>query len=159
MISLNALTCGKALSVYPVDRWDEAECLSNHPKVIHTSGDLRCQARRLRVCRDGPRLKVDSEVFFLLVCESSWGGEVEIYVLNLLLYKGLLQCSCLENPMDGVAWWAAVHGVAQSRTRLKWLSSSKGLLLLSAPRLAPHSCLFKIICHFLYDCTPRNSVT
>ena len=29
-----------------------------------------------------------------------------------------LQCSCLENPMDGGAWWAAVHGVSKSRTRL-----------------------------------------
>ena len=29
-----------------------------------------------------------------------------------------LQYSCLENPMDGGAWWAAVHGVAKSRTRL-----------------------------------------
>ena len=35
-----------------------------------------------------------------------------------------LQCSCLENPRDGGAWWAAVYGVAQSRTLLKWLSSS-----------------------------------
>ena len=35
-----------------------------------------------------------------------------------------LQCSCLENPRDGGAWWAAVHGVAQSWTRLKRLSSS-----------------------------------
>ena len=35
-----------------------------------------------------------------------------------------LQCSCLENPRDGGAWWAAVYGVAQNRTRLKWLSSS-----------------------------------
>ena len=35
-----------------------------------------------------------------------------------------LQCSCLENPMDGGAWWAAVYGLPQSRTRLKWLSSS-----------------------------------
>ena len=35
-----------------------------------------------------------------------------------------LQCSCLENLKDGEAWWAAVYGVAQSRTRLKWLSSS-----------------------------------
>ena len=30
-----------------------------------------------------------------------------------------LQCSCLENPRDGGAWWAALYGVAQSRTRLK----------------------------------------
>ena len=35
-----------------------------------------------------------------------------------------LQCSCLENPWDGGAWWAAIYGVAQSRTRLKRLSSS-----------------------------------
>ena len=34
------------------------------------------------------------------------------------------QCSCLENPRNGGAWWAAVYGVAQSRTRLKRLSSS-----------------------------------
>ena len=35
-----------------------------------------------------------------------------------------LQCSCLENPKDRGAWWAAVYGVTQSRTRLKRLSSS-----------------------------------
>ena len=35
-----------------------------------------------------------------------------------------LQCSCLENPKDRGAWWAAIHWVAQSRTRLKRLSSS-----------------------------------
>ena len=35
-----------------------------------------------------------------------------------------LQCSHLENPRDGEAWWAAISGVAQSRTRLKRLSSS-----------------------------------
>ena len=35
-----------------------------------------------------------------------------------------LQCSCLENPRDGGAWWASVYGVAQSRTQLKQLSSS-----------------------------------
>ena len=35
-----------------------------------------------------------------------------------------LQCSCLENPRDREAWWAAVYGVAQSGTRLKQLGSS-----------------------------------
>ena len=35
-----------------------------------------------------------------------------------------LQCSCLENPRDGGAWWAAIYGVAQSWTRLKRLRSS-----------------------------------
>ena len=38
-----------------------------------------------------------------------------------------LQCSCLENPRDGGAWWAAVCGVAQSWTRLKQLSSSSSM--------------------------------
>ena len=38
-----------------------------------------------------------------------------------------LQCSCLENPRDGGAWWAAIYGVAQSRTRLKRLSSSSSM--------------------------------
>ena len=38
-----------------------------------------------------------------------------------------LQCSCLENPRDRGAWWAAVYGVAQSRTRLKWLSSGSSI--------------------------------
>ena len=38
-----------------------------------------------------------------------------------------LQCSCLENPRKGEAWWAAVYGVAQSRTRLKRFSSSSSI--------------------------------
>ena len=40
-----------------------------------------------------------------------------------------LQCCCLENPWDWGAWWAAVCGVAQSQTRLMWLSSSSRTLL------------------------------
>ena len=39
-----------------------------------------------------------------------------------------LQCSCLENPRDRGAWWAAIYGVAQSQTRLKRLSSSSSCL-------------------------------
>ena len=38
-----------------------------------------------------------------------------------------LQCSCLENPRDGRAWWTAVYGVAESQTQLKQLSSSHPL--------------------------------
>ena len=41
-----------------------------------------------------------------------------------------LQCSYLENPRDGGAWWAAIYGVAQSRTRLKWLSSNSFSLMI-----------------------------
>ena len=56
-----------------------------------------------------------------------WAEEIDIFPKKN--YRGLademekvmapsLQYSCLENPMDGGAWWAAVHGVAKSRTRL-----------------------------------------
>ena len=51
---------------------------------------------------------------------------INMYV-HLYLREGNgtpLQYSCLENPMDGGAWWAAIYGVAQSRTQLKRLSSS-----------------------------------
>ena len=43
-----------------------------------------------------------------------------------------LQCSFLENPRDEGAWWAAIYGVAQSRTRLKRLSSSRASPSLAA---------------------------
>jgi len=52
-----------------------------------------------------------------------------------------LQCSCLENPRDGGASWAAVYGVAQSRTRLKQLSSSSSSNILY---------LYINICIFVY---------
>ena len=39
-----------------------------------------------------------------------------------------VQCSCLENPRDRGAWWVSIYGVAQSRTRLKRLSSSSSVL-------------------------------
>ena len=40
-----------------------------------------------------------------------------------------LQCSCLENPRDSATWWAAIYGVAQSRTQLKQLSSSSSVIM------------------------------
>ena len=46
-----------------------------------------------------------------------------------------VQYSCLENPRDGGAWWAAIYGVAQSRTRLKRLSSSSSSIFRAAPDL------------------------
>ena len=51
---------------------------------------------------------------------------VKVAILPVSLNGNPLQCSCLENPRDGGAWRAAVYGVAQSRTRLKRLSSSSG---------------------------------
>ena len=69
-----------------------------------------------------------------LVGFSLWGREESDTTEWLHFYFSLsctgegngnpLQCSCLENPRDRGAWWAAIYGVAQSRTLLKWLSSS-----------------------------------
>ena len=49
-----------------------------------------------------------------------------------------LQYSCLENPMDGGAWWAAVHGVAGSRTRLSDFTFTFHFHALEK-EMAPHS--------------------
>ena len=72
-----------------------------------------------------------------LVDCSPWGGEESDTTEWLPFHFPLscigegngnpLQCSCLENPRDGGAWWAAVYGVAESRTRLKRLSSSSSI--------------------------------
>ena len=69
-----------------------------------------------------------------LVGCSPWGGEESDTTGRLHFNVSLscigegngnpLQCSCLENPRDWGAWWAAVYGVTESRTWLKWLSSS-----------------------------------
>ena len=56
-----------------------------------------------------------------------------------------LQCSCLKNPRDGRAWWAAVYGVAWSQTRLKRLSSSSKLLL----NEYVHACMYKRMLNLL----------
>ena len=60
-----------------------------------------------------------------------WGSDTTERLHFHFLLSGIgegngnpLQCSCLENPRDGGAWWAAVYGVTHSRTRLKRLSSS-----------------------------------
>ena len=52
-----------------------------------------------------------------------------------------LQCSCLENPRDVGAWWAAVYGVAQSWTRLKRLSSSGSTVEKNQPAISGVYCL------------------
>ena len=52
-------------------------------------------------------------------------GEKDLYIY---INGNPLQCSCLENPRDSGAWWAAVYGVTQSRTGLKRLSSSSSIL-------------------------------
>ena len=72
-----------------------------------------------------------------------------------------LQCSCLESPRDGGAWWAAIYGVAQSRTWLKRLSSS------SSSRLCLLLCIlivhckidfYEVVIHALYIYTHSTCI-
>ena len=53
-----------------------------------------------------------------------------------------LQCSCLENPRDGGAWWAAIYRVAQSRTQLKRLRSSSSKYICVCAQSLSHIRLF-----------------
>ena len=76
-----------------------------------------------------------------LVGCSPWGREESDMTERLPFHFSLscigegngnpLRCSCLENPRDGGAWWAAVSGVAQSRTWLRRLSSSSSMIWLT----------------------------
>ena len=56
---------------------------------------------------------------------------LQVYRIHIYkyIYRIYDKCSCLENPRDSRAWWAAVYGVAHSRTRLKRLSSSSSSCL------------------------------
>ena len=85
------------------------------------------------------------------------------YMTNIFTFSALrapngegngspLQCSCLENPRDGGAWWAAVYGVAQSRARLKRLSSSSSsnTPLQHNTKLLSLVCLTIFIVHSLF---------
>ena len=90
-----------------------------------------------------------------LVC-SSLGGQKESDTTELLHFPFSLscngegngnppQCSCLENPRDGGARWAAIYGVAQSQTQLKRLSSSLPFVLLQVVWRLMHSSWFQPI--------------
>ena len=57
-----------------------------------------------------------------------------------------LQCSCLENPRDGETWWAAIYGVAQSRTQLKRPSSGSS----SSMNILPSPFLMNILLFFIF---------
>ena len=65
-----------------------------------------------------------------------------------------LQCSCLENPRDGGAWWAAIYGVSQSQTRLERLSSSlcmEGLFSDMVSIVRSEYSLAKVLIHISYS--------
>ena len=103
-----------------------------------------------------------------LVGYSPWGRHESVTTERLhfhfsLSHKGEgngnpLQCSCQENPRDGRAWWAAVYGVAQSRTRPKRLRSSicftgwpkRKKIGISADQSPFHCCPFHILLKTVY---------
>ena len=73
---------------------------------------------------------------FSIYCLQTFGSFTPVIIVIFLGWSMIgkgngtpLQCSCLENPSDGGAWWAAVYGVAHSRTQLKWLSSSSSSMI------------------------------
>ena len=87
-----------------------------HPTPVLLPG--KCRGRRSLVgCRPWGGEESDTteplDFHFSLSCIGEGNGNP-------------LQCSCLENPRDGGAWWAAVYVVTQSWTRLKRPSSSRG---------------------------------
>src|SRR5574341_214933 len=97
------------------DRTDRADFVVPRTQVAHYPGVLRWSSRqaadgRLRERRE-PDTTEQLHFHFSISCTGEGNGNP-------------LQYSCLKNPKDGGAWWAAVYGVAQSRTRLKRLSSS-----------------------------------
>ena len=81
-----------------------------------------------------------------------------LFVNFLMMNGNPLQCSCLENPREGRAWWAAIYGVAQSRTLLKRLSSSShpsagkiSRILLLPPLLIP-LCFDRLLYEYFPQC-------
>ena len=95
------------------------------------------------------------------LCCSPWGCEESDTTEQLPFHFSLscigegngnpLQCSCLENPRDEGAWWAAVYGVAQSRTRLKRLSSSS-IRIMVAHWVRKYSLCFYLLKEIVESC-------
>ena len=99
-----------------------------------------------------------------------WATSLSLFTFMHWRRKGQpTQCSCLENPRDGRAWWAAIYGVAQGRTRLKRLSSSSSSMVLlcltcwRTVKLARYKCSNfskcspTFIIFFLFDCSHAHS--
>ena len=100
--------------------------------------NLTIQKTKIMACDPITSWQIDGEtmetvkgfiyLFILLVGCSPWGREESDMTERLHFHFPLscigegngnpLQCSCLENPRDGGAWWAVVHGVAEGRTQL-----------------------------------------
>ena len=125
--------------------WPRARAMSSHPTSFPYFLHLQSLAAHLPLCKMGVQRRQWQPTPVLLLGKSHgqrslvgcspWGPKESDTTELLHFHFSLsfigegngspLQCSCLENPRDGRACWAAIYGVAQSRTQLKRLSSSK----------------------------------
>ena len=104
----------KGMNVKPLLRGIWHQLTQWHPTPVLLPGESRGWRSLVR-CSPWGRWELDTTERLHFHFSLSCIGEAN---------SNPLQCSCLENPRDGGAWRAAVYGVAQSRTRLKRLSSS-----------------------------------
>ena len=127
----SAIATGLERSVFiPIPKKGNAkECSNYHTLALISHASWRRQWHPTPVLLPGK-----SHGRRNLVGCSQWGREESDMTERLYFHFSLscigegngnpLQCSCLENPRDGAAWWAAVYGITQSRTLLKRRSSS-----------------------------------
>ena len=108
------LTWTKVLTIisfsYPTCIWNSVSAVATHSSTLAWKIPWSEEPGRLQ-SRGSQRVGHDWATSLSLSCIGEGNGNP-------------LRCSCLENPKDEGAWWAAVYGVTQSRTRLKRLSSS-----------------------------------
>ena len=106
------------MAVCPLDKFNWVWRRQWHPTPVLLPGKSHGQRSLVVGCSPWGREESDTteqlHFDFSLSCTGEENGSP-------------LQCSCLENPRDGGAWWATVYEVARSRTRLKRLSSSSSL--------------------------------
>ena len=97
--------------------WTVVTCGRMGIKAVCRRRDFRLSAKKTQAKNVVATVKNEKVVY----------NCINDFILHYYLFTGEgngtpLQCSCLENPMDGGAWWAAVHGVMKSRTQLSDLT-------------------------------------
>ena len=153
--SLNSAAHAHPVLLFPAQEAQRPQILISISTLVRVSGlfsvlenNLNCPIRRLLFYQE--HSGVNKQKNRKLFCSSTarlWGKWIFFY--RSLGNGTPLQYSCLENPMDRGAWWAAVHGVAKSQTRLKRLSSS------SSDSETSLVLATSVVCVFLVVSSPR----
>ena len=123
---LSALSLPPSVSNTHFQEKTSAPCTADHHLTQHTSSPRLAQSSHCLLPPITPVKQLNSwpPHGFFTTHMTEW---LHFHFSLWLIGEGNgnpLQCSCLENPRDGGAWWAAVYGVAQSRTQLKRCSSN-----------------------------------